>query len=67
MWEPRRLRNLWASTACYSDRFTILLYIALFDEDEVSVDLISVGLKSEIDEGMRMNKGQGMWKIYEEL
>jgi hypothetical protein len=22
MWEPRRLTNIWASTACYSDSFT---------------------------------------------
>jgi hypothetical protein len=22
MWEPRRLKTLWASTACYSDNFT---------------------------------------------
>jgi hypothetical protein len=24
MWEPRRLRTLWASTACYTDGFTFL-------------------------------------------
>jgi hypothetical protein len=23
MWEPRRLTTLWASTACYKDRFTL--------------------------------------------
>jgi hypothetical protein len=22
MWEPRRLTNLWASMACYTDSFT---------------------------------------------
>jgi hypothetical protein len=28
MWEPRRLTTLWASTACYRDKFTFyLLYI----------------------------------------
>jgi hypothetical protein len=26
IWEPRRLRNLWASTACYRDSFTITSY-----------------------------------------
>jgi hypothetical protein len=25
MWEPRRLTNLWASTACYRDSFTFFL------------------------------------------
>jgi hypothetical protein len=24
-WEPRRLTNLWASTACYRDNFTFTL------------------------------------------
>jgi hypothetical protein len=26
MWEPRRLTNLWAFTACYGDSFTYDLY-----------------------------------------
>jgi hypothetical protein len=26
MWDPRHLTSLWASTACYSDSFTLLLY-----------------------------------------
>jgi hypothetical protein len=26
MWEPRRLTNLWASTACYWDFFTFYFY-----------------------------------------
>jgi hypothetical protein len=26
MWEPRRLTNLWASTACLRDSFTFTLY-----------------------------------------
>jgi hypothetical protein len=26
MWEPRRLTALWASTACYRDRFTFTLW-----------------------------------------
>jgi hypothetical protein len=25
MWEPRRLRNLWTSTACYRDSFTFYM------------------------------------------
>jgi hypothetical protein len=29
MWKPRRLTALWASTACYSDSFT-LFYLYLF-------------------------------------
>jgi hypothetical protein len=68
MWEPRRLRTLWASTAYYRDRFTFLLYVALCDEEEeVYIDLISVGLKAEKNEGMRMSKGQGTCKKCEEL
>jgi hypothetical protein len=27
MWEPRSLTTLWASTACYTDRFTFLPFI----------------------------------------
>jgi hypothetical protein len=30
MWEPRRLRTIWASTVCYRDSLTFLLYIAEF-------------------------------------
>jgi hypothetical protein len=26
MWEPRRLTTLWASTACYKDSFTFIVY-----------------------------------------
>jgi hypothetical protein len=26
MWKPRRLTTLWASTACYRDRFTFTLH-----------------------------------------
>jgi hypothetical protein len=29
MWEPRRLTTLWAFTACYRDRFTVLLVLAV--------------------------------------
>jgi hypothetical protein len=29
MWEPRRLTNLWASTACYRDSFTFFFYLYL--------------------------------------
>jgi hypothetical protein len=27
MWQPRRLRTLWASTVCYRDSFTFLLLL----------------------------------------
>jgi hypothetical protein len=27
MWEPRRLTNLWASTACYCDSFTYTIFV----------------------------------------
>jgi hypothetical protein len=27
MWEPRRLTNLWAFTACYRDSFAFLLFL----------------------------------------
>jgi hypothetical protein len=30
MWEPRRLKNLWASTACYMDSFIFLPYFTYF-------------------------------------
>jgi hypothetical protein len=29
MWEPRRLTTLWASTACYRDRFTLPLPLSM--------------------------------------
>jgi hypothetical protein len=29
MWEPQRLTTLWASTACYRDSFTYLLFILI--------------------------------------
>jgi hypothetical protein len=27
LWDPQRLRNLWASGACYRDRFTLFFYV----------------------------------------
>jgi hypothetical protein len=30
MWQLRRLTTLWASTACYRDRFTFLLLYVLY-------------------------------------
>jgi hypothetical protein len=37
MWEPRRLTNLWASTACYRDNFNLVLsfVISLGDKNTV--------------------------------
>jgi hypothetical protein len=29
MWEPRRLRTLWAFTACYRDSFTFFTFLPL--------------------------------------
>jgi hypothetical protein len=30
MWEPRRLTNLWASTACYEDSFAVFTWLPGF-------------------------------------
>jgi hypothetical protein len=36
MWEPRRLTTLWASTACYRDRFIFFVdYMSDFTDDRV--------------------------------
>jgi hypothetical protein len=37
MWEPRRLTNLWASTACYKDSFTFLPFY-LYDRSGYGLD-----------------------------
>jgi hypothetical protein len=36
MWEPRRLTTLWASTACYKDRFTFS-HVNLRGESDTSI------------------------------
>jgi hypothetical protein len=35
MWQPRRIQNLWASTACYRDRFTTALYLSIDSRDNL--------------------------------
>jgi hypothetical protein len=37
MWEPRRLRTLWAFTACYRDSFTFLRGALVSFEDVIGL------------------------------
>jgi hypothetical protein len=46
MWEPRRLTNLWASTACYKDSFTFTFLATISLTSKASPD-IDLTLKSD--------------------
>jgi hypothetical protein len=37
MWDPRRLTNLWASTACYRDSFTFALHKFIYQKTELMI------------------------------
>jgi hypothetical protein len=58
MWEPRRLTTLWASTACYRDRFTFTTTMTT----QKKMIQQGAGRQQKEKKDLSINRKEGLWK-----
>jgi hypothetical protein len=62
MWESRRLKNLWASTACYKDGFIIIIII-IFNVNNNIIIIVNVARRSVVGLGTMLPAGMSLVRI----